>query len=390
VRASLGSSVLLLLAAMGFAQVGSGRPQLFTIPNHAEAAQENTSVEAAPQAESELKKGTVLTRQGSFAEAIPHLLAAQGRVASQYAASFNLALCYVGTRQFGRAIETLENLRKEGHGSADVENLLAQSYVGSGQSSSAFEALQRASALTPTNEKLYMYVADACMEQRDYPLGIRVVDLGLTKLGESARLHYERGRFLSLLDEFDRAKDDFRMARTLAPGSEISYLAGAHEALYAGDPAEAARAAREGINKGFQSSTLLTILGEARMRAGVHPGEADFGEAQSALEKAVATQPRDANSRTSLGKLYLLANRKADAIVELEKARELSPENPAVYAPLAKAYQRNGDAQKAQEALARLTLLNQAQADKIASAPADRKAGYSGAEGKQSETVNHP
>jgi tetratricopeptide (TPR) repeat protein len=228
------------------------------------------------------------------------------------------------------------------------------------------------------------------MEQRDYALGLRVVDLGLTKLGESVRLHYERGMFLSLLDEFDRAKEDFRMARTMAPGTEISYLAGAHEALYAGSPAEAVRVAREGVSKGFQSAALLTILGEALMRAGAHPGEPEFNEAQSALEKAVATQPRDANSHTSLGKLYLLANRTADAMAQLEKARELSPENPAVYAPLAKAYQRLGEPQKAQEAFARLAQLNQVQADKIASAPGDRKAGDSGSEARQSEAADHP
>jgi tetratricopeptide (TPR) repeat protein len=267
--------------------------------------------------------------------------------------------------------------------------LLAQAFVGSGRSSSAFDALQRASALTPTSEKLYMYVADACMEQRDYALGLRVVDFGLAKLGQSARLHYERAMFLSLLDEFDRAKVDFQLARTLAPETEISYLAGAHEALYAGSPAVAARNARAGVSKGFQSSTLLTILGEALMRAGAHPGEPEFKEAQSALEKAVATQPRDANSHTSLGKLYLLANRSADAIAELEKARELSPENSAVYAPLAKAYQRHGEAQKSQEALDRLALLNQAQADKIASAPGDRKAGYSAPGRQQSDVADH-
>jgi predicted Zn-dependent protease len=195
--------------------------------------------------------------------------------------------------------------------------------------------------------------------------------------------------FLSLLDEFDRAKVDFQLARTLAPETEISYLAGAHEALYAGSPAVAARNARAGVSKGFQSSTLLTILGEALMRAGAHPGEPEFTEAQSALEKAVATQPRDANSHTSLGKLYLLANRSADAIAELEKARELSPENSAVYAPLAKAYQRHGEAQKSQEALDRLALLNQAQADKIASAPGDRKAGYSAPGRQQSDVADH-
>src|SRR3954454_19015006 len=40
-------------------------------------------------AEEELREGTLLTRRGVFKQAIPHLLAAQGRVPNQYAAGFN-------------------------------------------------------------------------------------------------------------------------------------------------------------------------------------------------------------------------------------------------------------------------------------------------------------
>src|SRR5690348_6615861 len=55
-------------------------------------------------AEGELQIGTQLTRSGHFQEAIPHLLAAQHGVSNQYAAEFNLALCYVATRQSTQAI----------------------------------------------------------------------------------------------------------------------------------------------------------------------------------------------------------------------------------------------------------------------------------------------
>lgn len=328
----------------------------------------------------ELNEGTLLTRQGSFAEAIPHLLAARGHVGNEYAADFNLALCYVGTRQYRQAIAILEELRSGDHANADVENLLAQALIGDGQSGAAFDALKRASALTPNNEKLYSFVADACMEQHDSALGLEVVDLGLSKLPNSARLHYERGVFLSQLDEFDRARSDFQVAQQMDPGGEISYLAAAYEALYAGDPLGAARAARKGLSRGYEDATLLTILGEALLRAGAHPGETEFDEAQVALEKAVAIQSRDVSARISLGKLLLVADRSADAVKQLEKACELNSGNASIYALLAKAYQRQGNPERAKEALARLREINTAQAEKIGSAPGDRKASYAGAE----------
>ena len=335
-----------------------------------------THPDRSAAAEAELQAGTKLTREGAFAEAIPHLLAARGHVVNEYAASFNLALCYVGTRQFDQSLEVLQGLRKAGHENAEVENLLAQDYVGKGLSKPALEALQRAAAMTPANETLYLFVGDACMDRHDYALGLGVVDLGLKNVPDSARLHYQRGMFLALLDRFDQARADFDAAQELARGSEIGYLAAANEELYAGNPGEAARWAREGVEKGNQSPSLLTILGESLIRTGVRPGEPGFREAQAALEKAVAVRSADANAQISLAKLYLLADRPADALVHLEKARDLDPENPAAYAGLAKAYQRHGDLQLARDALAMLAKLNQVQAERISAAPGDRRAGY--------------
>ncbi len=374
---TLGAALVVpALVLPGDAQVGPNRSQPASAQTPSDQKDGEEASQRARQAEAELRTGTALTHRGAFAEAIPHLMAAHGQVTNEYAASFNLALCYVGTRQFSKAIEILSGLRSTGHPSADVENLLAQSYVGDGQQQLAFEALRRAASLTPTNEKLYLFVGDACMDRHDYALGLKVVDLGLKSLPDSARLHYQRGLFLSLLDEFDRAHEDFGRARQLAPGSETSFLAAANEELYAGNPEEAVKAARAGIAKGYENPVLLTILGEALIRSGVRPGEAGFAEAQIALEKAVAKNPRDPGAEISLGKVYLMSDRLPEAIAHLEKARDLKPDNPSVYANLANAYRRRGDTKETGKALETLAKLNQAQAERISSAPGDRKAAY--------------
>jgi tetratricopeptide (TPR) repeat protein len=364
-----------LLFAPAAGQRGGRREQVFPTAQ-ADSATRLSKPDHQDEAESELQAGTKLTREGRFADAIPHLLAARGHVVNDYAASFNLALCYAGTRQFDKSLEILQSLRKTGHETAEVENLLAQSYIGKSQPKPAFEALQRAASMTPANEKLYLFVGDACMDRHDYALGLRVADLGLTNVPDSARLHYQRGLFLSLLDEFDQARTDFDLARKLSPASEISYLSAANEELYSGNPAKAAESAREGVGKGYDNPTLLTILGESLIRIGVRPGEPGFAEAQSSLEKAVAVRPADENAQISLGKLYLLADRLGDAVVHLEKARDLDSENPSVYASLAKAYQRHGDLLLAHEALVTLEKINKAQAERISSAPGDHKVSY--------------
>ena len=342
------------------------------------------------QAEEELNKGTALTRAGSFAEAIPHLLAARARASNDYAASFNLSLCYVAIGQPREAIPILTALRSAGHDNQDVNNLLAQAYVGDGQNPKALATLRHASRLAPENEKLYLFVADACMAKQEYAVGLQVVDLGLDHVPGSARLHYQRGMFLTLLDQFDAGKKDFDQARGLAPESDIAFVAATQKAMFEGDIPEAVRTARAGVKKGHDDYLLLTLLGEALLRSGIVPGQPEFAEAREALERSVSERPNYVGSQLALGKLNLLENRLDDAILHLETARQLSVNDASVFSNLAAAYRRRGDLEQAQKILELLANLNQAQAEKIRAAPGDRKAGYTGSKKGQSDEAEHP
>ena len=380
---AIASAALLFASLPSNPQVMPARQQLpasqdrTTQSPDRDAALSSQNHDEKVQGEEELRKGTALTQRGALSEAIPHLLAARGRVTNEYAANFNLALCYIGISQFKNAIEILNGLRSGRHDNVDVENLLAQAYIGDSEPQEALASIQKAVAQSPHNEKLYSFVADACMNHKDYSLGLTVVGIGLQNLPQSARLHYERAMFLTRLDQFDQAKSDFESAATLASGSEIGYLAAAHEELFEGNIPDAVRIAREGVRRGYENHALLTILAEALIRSGVSPGQADFVEAQTVLEKAVTQYPNDPASQISLGSLYLMAGRLEDAIAHLEKANQLEPDDPSVYANLAKAFQRHGEIQRAQDALAVLQKLNREQADRISSAPGDRKLGYS-------------
>jgi tetratricopeptide (TPR) repeat protein len=351
-------------------------PNLSGAPTAVRREQQDSNADAS--AEAELQKGTAFTRQGAFIEAIPHLLASRGRVANDYAANFNLALCYVATGQSQRAIPILTDLRASGHDNAEVNNLLAQAYVGDSQDQKVLDATRRASGLSPANEKLYMFVADACMAKQNYVLGLQIVDLGLNHVPNSARLHFERAMFLSSLDQFDIARNDFELAGSLAPDSDIAFIAASQEAMFEGNVADAVRAARGGISKGYDNFMLLTLLGEALLRSGIAPGQPEFEEARGAIERAVSQRVDYASSQLTLGKLYLMEGRLNDAITHLEAARQLNSGNAAVYSNLAAVYRKQGRLAEAQDALATLAKLNQAQAAKIRDAPGDSKASYAG------------
>ncbi len=331
-------------------------------------------------AETELQKGISLTQAGKFTEAIPHFLGARGKVANDYALNFNLALCYFATGQNPLAIDILNELRKSGNDTADVENLLAQSLLGNRQPEEAFAAVERAASMAPKNEKLYTFVAEACMDTGYPEIGLKVTELGLKNLPRSARVLFEHAMLLTQFERLDEAKEELQKVAQLAPGSDVAYIAATQKNLFEGNLPEALRIAREGVRKGIQHSVLLALYGQAVLDSGIGPGDAefaqDFKDAHAALERAVADRPAYAGAQISLGKLYLMDGRLDDAVAHLNVARQLDPKNPAVYSSLAAAYRRRGDAQQAAEMLAILAKLNEEQAEKIRNAPGDRKPGY--------------
>jgi tetratricopeptide (TPR) repeat protein len=326
------------------------------------------------QAEADLRTGVDLTRRGHFAEAIPHFLAAHGHVQDEFVADFNLALCYIGTGEFPRAIQTLTALRNQSKGTANVENLLAQAYIGNGQGEDAFAALQRAAQLAPNDEKLYVFVSDACADRQDSVLGLRVVDLGLQHLPKSARLHYQRANFLAATDHLDDALVDFDLASSLDPHSEVAFDAAAQKNFLEGNLPAAIQAARAAVQEDHANYLTLAILGDALLRTGASPGQPEFAEAESALKECVSVRPNYARALIALGYLFLLDEKPAEALTYLEKGRQLDPRNPSVYRHLARVYKKLGQPKQAQEMLAALAELNAQEVQKINSAPGERKA----------------
>jgi Flp pilus assembly protein TadD len=181
------------------------------------------------------------------------------------------------------------------------------------------------------------------------------------------------------MDQPDLARNDLEQASRIAPGTNISYLAASQKALLDGNIPEAVRAAREGVQKDPDDYILLTILGQALIRSGVSPGQPEFGEAQTALERAVAQRPKFAASNLALGQLYRLAGHLDEAVAQLEIARQLAPGNTSVYSTLAMAYRSQGKLEEARKMLVILDNLNRQQAAKYKAGPPDQKASYMGA-----------
>lgn len=355
------------------------------------AQSEQNAGDAFPNPEASLQTGIQLTRQGRFADAIPYLRAARGHIAQEedFAVDFDLSLCYVGIGQSEKAIPILLALRKRNPGTVNVENLLAQAYIGARKPKPALEALHRAAALDPHDENLYIFATDACTESRAYNLGLEVADLGLAQLPRSARLHYQRGIFLSHLDRSDLATKEFQLAAKYAPGQPIAFMGAAQAALLNGNMPGAATAARQGLHKNPDNYILLVILGKALVRSGAIPGQPEFAEALTAMEKAVRERPDHADAQVTLGNLYLMDGKLKQAIEHLEQARAIDPQDTSVYAHLATAYRRSGNMKKVRQMLETLAHINQQNAASYRSGPGNDRKGYLGGMAQQPPNIPH-
>lgn len=301
----------------------------------------------SPDTTAELRTGSDLTRQGYLQQAIPHLLAAQQAGLAPYAVGVNLGICYLGTDQYPQAIAVLSSLDAAGLADATVDDLLSQAYIANNQPNDAWRAFLQAAAFDPKVEKPYDYLADACTDHQQYDLGLKIVKQGLAQLPGSARLHYEKALFLSELGSFGQAKPEFDRAAQLAHGSYIGYLAQVQKALYEGDLSSADKILHQAIQAGDRDYRTLSLLGTVLLHEGVIPGQPQFAEAQALLEESARKQPDYPSTQIALGKLYLMQGQAKQAVAHLEIGRRLQPENAAVYASLADAYEMLGDPVKA-------------------------------------------
>ena len=302
--------------------------------------------------------GLGLARHELYSQAVPYFQAVAAKYPESYDAAFNLAVCYVETKQFSAAIETLKAAVAAGHQTAELDNLLAEAYEGNQQTQEAINTLRDATRLAPQDENNYIDLAALCTTYEAYALGLEIIDVGLHYHPQSDRLIFQRGVIYAMRNQFDLAEQDFQLAAKLAPEKNLSYVALGVSYMQVGDLPKAITSLRQRIKQKPYDPTLRYLLGEALVRSGATPGDPAFTEAKVSLEKSVKLNPRFAPAQVNLGKIYLKENRLDESLAHLEQARTLDPKDKSAYSQLAIVYRRKGKPEVAKTMLAKLNELN--------------------------------
>jgi tetratricopeptide (TPR) repeat protein len=303
--------------------------------------------------------GLALAQHDRYDRAIPFFEAVKTAYPDSYDAAFNLSICYVLTKQYAQAIAILNALSASGHQTAELDNLLAEALEGNNQIQDAINTLREATKLDPQDENNYIDLAALCTNYDAYDLGLQIIEVGLHYHPQSDRLIFQRGVLEALKDHYDLAENDFQTASRLAPDKNLTYVALGVSYMETGHLPEAIKSLRQRNKEKPNDPILLYLLGDALIRSGATPGEPEFAEARSALEKSVKLNPHLAASQVDIAKLYLKENRLEEARDHLEQAKAIDPKDKTAYSQLAVVYRRTGKAEFAGAMLKTLNELNE-------------------------------
>jgi tetratricopeptide (TPR) repeat protein len=303
--------------------------------------------------------GVLLGQAGAHREAAAFFERAAPGYRDPGAAIYNQVLMLIRAGEHAAAIRAGEaSLARHPPAQGELQNLLAQAYLGAGRIQEAYDSLRSATRLEPKVEENYLDLATICLEHENLDLGLEIVDIGLGQRPDSARLHLQRGALLAMKGLLDQAEKAFAAASRLSPEGSVPQIALAMAWMQNGQNPRAVELLRERARLAQRDYQVLYILGLALMRSGAEPGDPAEAEAAAALEAAVRLKPDHSPSRTELGKLLVKRGDLPGAIAHLERAVAEDAHNVAAAYTLAQAYRRSGQAARAAEMLERVKRLN--------------------------------
>lgn len=258
-----------------------------------------------------------------------------------------LGLAAFDRKQYAAATNHLEKAGALASENPEVLPVLAEAYDKQGLPEKAYAAYTKLIAVAPDADENYIAFAGFASVHRNNPFALRVLDQGVARKPDSAKLLLERGIILAFEGDLAQAEISFHKASQSDPKWPLPFLALGIGQLERSNFSAAAATFRKAIQLAPADDRAHYLLATALKRAGSGNDSNPPEEMLAALRQAIALNPAAARARIALAQTYLASGNVEEAISELEKAVAADPHNPNALYQLGLAYQRQGQPAKA-------------------------------------------
>ena len=297
--------------------------------------------------------GAALFEAGLLKEAEAELTAAVNLNPTDTDSVVRLARVYLARKEIPAAGRTLEASVARGNDPAPVYSLLADVYEQSGHVENAIPAMRLAIQRDPQSEK-YRFEYAVLLTNSNAP-GAAVIRLeeSLQTFPSSSRLWFALGFANFKLDKNEEAERALRKAIELDPKFAPAFAYLGLIRAKTGAYGEAISLYESGLRADPKLAVVHHLIADSMLKQNGDPRAIE-----THLRQAVEMDPTFTLARLSLGKLFMRAQRWADAVSELEQVIKLDPSVPEAYYQLGLAYgrlKRTVDAQSAMATFKRLS-----------------------------------
>jgi tetratricopeptide (TPR) repeat protein len=282
--------------------------------------------------------GALYFRQREFGKAVEVLEQGLKADPSMSSASALLGISLYETGDYTRARPCLETALRANPADNNAQLYLAKDLNQLGDLDAAAASLRQLAKRQPGNQEVWYLLARIYMKLSENALGkINAID------ANSILAHQLSGEMMEAMNNYDGAVAELKKAVDMAPRQPGSHykLGGAYEGLSQWDSAEGEYQAELAIDPA--NCRAQWKLGSIVILKG--------GDAQVALtsiDKSLALCPNLTDARADRARALLTLGRNADAIPDLQAAIKADPSDPRNHFLLAKAYRALGRSQEAQ------------------------------------------
>jgi superkiller protein 3 len=304
-----------------------------------------------PDPELAFQCGSLFGRYGFYSRAVSVFEKIKSSYPDRFTLFLNLGTAQLEARQYREAAESLEIATSSNSAGAEAFRLLGEACDRDGNPDKAYSAYMRAIELEPRSEEGYIALSNFAAAHHNDDFALKTLAQGLERIPGSARLLLQQGTIWALEMNLPQAEESFRQASLSDPQASLPLLALGLSQMQAGKFAAASDTFRQAARKDPKDFRAEYFYALTLVRAGGRSDPARRKEIITSLERAIALNPNDTESRVALGQTYQSADQLGLAARELQKALELEPANATALYQLSAIYRKQGKTEAAQQLL---------------------------------------